>query len=97
MYGVAQSQTRLKRLSSSSRDYRVVAQTVKDPPAMWETWVRPLDQEDPPRRKWQPTPVLLAGELHEQRSLKVYNPWGGKESDTTKLLSLSGTVGLLHP
>ena len=24
-----------------------MAQTVKNPPAMWETWVRPLGQEDP--------------------------------------------------
>ena len=25
----------------------LVAQLVKNPPAMWETWVRFLDQEDP--------------------------------------------------
>ena len=25
----------------------LVAQLVKSPPAMWETWVRSLDQEDP--------------------------------------------------
>ena len=24
----------------------MVAQTVKNPPAMWETWVQPLDWED---------------------------------------------------
>ena len=24
-----------------------MAQMVKDPPAMWETWVQSLDQEDP--------------------------------------------------
>ena len=24
-----------------------MAQTVKDPPALWETWVRSLGQEDP--------------------------------------------------
>ena len=24
-----------------------MAQTVKDPPAMWETWVQSLGQEDP--------------------------------------------------
>ena len=34
--------------------------------------------------KWQPTPVLLSGEFHGQRSLVGYNPWGLKESDTTK-------------
>ena len=25
-----------------------MAQTVKNPPVMWETWVRPQDWEDPP-------------------------------------------------
>ena len=28
------------------------------------------------RRKWQPTPVFLPGESHEQRSLAGYSPWG---------------------
>ena len=28
------------------------------------------------RRKWQPTPVFLPGESHEQRSLVGYSPWG---------------------
>ena len=39
------------------------------------------------RRKWQPTPVLLLGEPHGQRSLVGYSPWGCKESDMTKRLS----------
>ena len=30
----------------------------------------------PWRRKWQPTPVLLPGEFHGQRSLAGYNLWG---------------------
>ena len=34
------------------------------------------------RRKWQPTPVLLPGKSHRQRSLVGYSPWGRKESDT---------------
>ena len=28
------------------------------------------------RRKWQPTPVLLPGKYHGQRSLVGYSPWG---------------------
>ena len=28
------------------------------------------------RREWQPTPVFLPGELHGQRSLVGYSPWG---------------------
>ena len=36
------------------------------------------------RREWQPTPVFLPGESHEQRNLVGYTPWGHKESDTTE-------------
>ena len=36
------------------------------------------------RRKWQPTPVLLPGKSHGQRSLIGYRPWGHEESDTTE-------------
>ena len=43
-------------------------------------WVRKI----PWSRKWQPTPVFLPGELHGQRSLLGYSPWGGKESDMTE-------------
>ena len=39
------------------------------------------------RRKWQPTPVLLPGESHGQRSLADYCPWGCKESDRTERLN----------
>ena len=38
----------------------------------------------PWRRKWQPTPVLLPGKSHGQRSLVGYSPWGRKESDMIK-------------
>ena len=30
------------------------------------------------RRQWQPTPLLLPGESHGQKSLAVYSPWGHK-------------------
>ena len=40
----------------------LVAQTVKNLPEMWETWVWSLGQEDPLRREWLPTPVFLPGE-----------------------------------
>ena len=29
-------------------------------------------------RKWQPTPVLLPGKSHGQRSLVSYSPWGSR-------------------
>ena len=35
-------------------------------------------------RQWQPTPVLLPGKSHGQRSLVGCRPWGRKESDTTE-------------
>ena len=38
------------------------------------------------RRQWHPTPVLLPGESHGQRSLVGYSPWGHKDSDTTEQL-----------
>ena len=40
----------------------------------------------PWRRKWQPTPVLLPGKFHGQRSLVGYSPWGLEESDTSERL-----------
>ena len=38
------------------------------------------------RRQWQPTPVLLPGKSHGQRSLVGCSPWGRQESDTTERL-----------
>ena len=38
------------------------------------------------RRQWHPTPVLLPGKSHGQRSLVDCSPWGRKESDTTERL-----------
>ena len=37
-------------------------------------------------RAWPPTPEFLPGELHGQRSLVCYSPWGSKESDMTEWL-----------
>ena len=68
----------------------LVAQWVKNPPTMQETWVRSLGWQKematsiPWRREWQPTPVFLPGESHGPRSLVGYNPWGRKESDMTE-------------
>ena len=65
----------------------LVAQMVKHLPAMQETQVWSLGQEKiPQRRQWQPTPVLLPGKFHGQRSLVGYSPRGHKESDTTEQL-----------
>ena len=61
----------------------LVAQMVKNPPAMRETrfdlWVRKI----PWRKEWQPTPAFLPGEVHGWRRLEGYSSRGHKESDTT--------------
>ena len=48
----------------------------------FDPWVGKI----PWRRKWQPTPVLLPGQSHGQRSLVGYR-WGRKESDRTEQLN----------
>ena len=62
---------------------------LKNPPAMRETWVRSLGWEDPLEKGMIPTPLLLPGESHGQRSLAGYSSWVRKELDTTEPLSLS--------
>ena len=67
----------------------LVAQRIKRLPTMPKTRVQSLSGEDPWRRKWQPTPVLLPGESHGQRSLAGYNPWGLEELDMTESLHVT--------
>ena len=62
----------------------LVAQMVKNLPAMKETWVRSLGWEDLLESKWQPTPIFLAGEFHGQRSLAAYSPRGQEVLDMTE-------------
>ena len=38
------------------------------------------------RRRWHPSPVLLPGESHGQRSLVGCSPWGREGSDTNERL-----------
>ena len=61
----------------------LVAQLVKNPSAMWETWFYPWVGKIPWRRERLPTPVFWPGEFHGP-----YSSWGHKESDTTEQLSL---------
>ena len=61
-----------------------MAQLVKNPPAMWETWVRSLGWEDPLEKGKAAHSSILPGEFHG-----LYSPWGRKESDTTERLSLT--------
>ena len=59
---------------------------VKNPPTMRKIWIQSLSQEDPLEEDMATHSSILAGRIpHEQRSLKGYTPWGGKELDMTKL------------
>ena len=49
----------------------------------FDLWVRKTSW----RRKWLPTPVLLPGEFHGQRSLVGYSSCSHKESDTAERLT----------
>ena len=62
----------------------LVVEMVKNPPAMWDTWVRSLGQEDPLEEGRAPIPVFLPGEFQAQRRLAGYNPRDGDGSDTTE-------------
>ena len=59
----------------------LVAQPVRNLPAMWETWVRFLGWEDPLEKGKASHSSILAWRI-------PYSPWGHKELDTTEQLSL---------
>ena len=93
IYGIAQSRTRLKRLSSSSSilteglprwcsGKELVCHCRRHKRHGFDPWVRKI----PWMRAWQPTPVCSPGKSHGQRSLAGYSPWGHKESDTTEAI-----------
>ena len=63
----------------------LVAQLVKNLPAMRETWVQSLDWEDALEKEKATHSSILAWRI----LWTIYSPWGIKESDTTEQLSLS--------
>ena len=56
----------------------LVAQAIKKLPAMQETWVLSLGQDDP----LENTSVFLPREFYGQRNLAGYSPWGSQKSQT---------------
>ena len=54
----------------------LVAQMVKNPPAMQETGVRSLGQEDPRGKRMATHSHILAQRIPWRRSLAGYSPWG---------------------
>ena len=66
-----------------------VAQLVKNPPAIWETWVQSLGWEDPLEKgKDYHISVFRPGEFRA-----LCSPWDRKELDTTERLTLSLSLG----
>ena len=82
-YQVSESDLTLSFLGAS-----LVAQTVKNPPAMLETWVRSLGWEDSLEEEMATHSRILAWKSPGQRRLVGYSPWGCKESDMTEQLTL---------
>ena len=62
----------------------LIAQLVKNLPAMQKTQVQFLGQEDPLEKGPATHSSILPGEFHEQRSLADYYPWGHKQEDRTE-------------
>ena len=62
----------------------LVAQLVKNLPAMQETWVQFLGQEDALEKEMTTHSSILAWEIPWTEELVGYSPWGRKESDMTE-------------
>ena len=56
----------------------LVAQLVKNLPAVQEAWVQSLGWEDSLDKEMATHSVFLPGKSHGQRSLVGYSPWGCK-------------------
>ena len=65
-------------------------------PAIQETWVLSLGQEDPLEKRITMTPVFLPGEFHGQKSLVGYSPSDHKMSDKTEWLTHTKTYTHMH-
>ena len=89
VHGVAKSQTRLSGWTELILHNwaSLVAQIVKNLPAMWETQVQSLGQEDPLEKGMaaHSSILFLPGEFHEERSLEGYRPWVARSPMTERL------------
>ena len=56
--------------------YSLVAQMVKDLPAMQDTWVQSLGREELLEKGMATHSIFLPGEFHGQGSLAGYSPLG---------------------
>ena len=65
----------------------LVVQMVKNPPAMWETWVRSRGWEDPLEEGMANYSSILAWRIPWTEGPGSLQSWGGKELDMTDQLS----------
>ena len=61
----------------------LVDQLVRNPPAMWETWVRSWGRDDPLEESMATHSSILAWRIPMERGA-WRAPWGCKELDTTE-------------
>ena len=65
---------------------------VKNLPAMQETWVQSLSQEDPQEREWLPTPVFSSREFMDRGAWQAIAHRGHQELDMIWQLTLTLTT-----
>ena len=64
-----------------------MAQMAKNPPAVWETWIQPLDREDPLEEGMATHSNILAWRIPWTEEPGGLHPWGHKESNMIERLS----------
>ena len=75
-----------------------VAQRVKNPPAMQETWVQSLGWEDSPGGgHGNPLQDSCLENPHGKKSLVGYSSWGSQSQTRLKRISSSSRLGLQRP
>ena len=73
----------------------LVAQLVKNLPAVQETWVWSTDWKDPLEKEMATHSSILAWKSHGQKRLVGCSPWGHKELGTTGQLTLTYLLKLV--
>ena len=71
-----------------------MAQTVKNLPAMWETCVQSLGQEDPLEKETATHSSILAWRIPQTEEPEGDIPWAHKELDMTERLTQTEVIKL---
>ena len=70
----------------------LMAQMVRNLPAIWETWVGSLGREDPLKEEMATHSSILAWKIPRTEEPVGYSSWGCKKLDITEQLTLSLTL-----